>query len=88
MPPFGFIVTILTFACGVLTSPTTQLAKRYALKSTHHIPRKWDRIAPAPPNHMITLQIGLRQGKADEVLQNLKEGMHILRDGVILAFLK
>lgn len=81
MPSFGLIVTTLTFACGVLASPT-QLAKRYALKSTHHVPRKWDRIAPAPPYYMINLQIGLRQGKADEVLQNLKEGMQVLRDGI------
>ncbi|RDI78626.1 hypothetical protein Vi05172_g11355 [Venturia inaequalis] len=73
MLSFGFIVTTLTLVCGVFTSPTSQSAKRYALKSSHHAPRKWDRIAPAPPNHMITLQIGLRQGKADEVLQNLKE---------------
>ncbi|TLD36258.1 putative aspartic-type endopeptidase [Venturia nashicola] len=73
LPSFGLIVTTLTLVCGVFTSPTAQSAKRYALKSTHHVPQKWDRVAPAPPNHMIRLQIGLRQGKADEVLQNLKE---------------
>ncbi|TID23582.1 tripeptidyl peptidase-like protein [Venturia nashicola] len=74
LPSFGLIVTTLTLVCGVFTSPTAQSAKRYALKSTHHVPQKWERVAPAPPNHMISLQIGLRQGKADEVLQNLKEG--------------
>lgn len=72
------VLTTLTLACGVLTSPTTQFSKTYALKSTHHVPRKWDRIASAPLDHMITLQIGLRQGKADEILQNLKEGTKFL----------
>ncbi|QDS69534.1 hypothetical protein FKW77_007609 [Venturia effusa] len=73
MPSLSSLVTTLTLACGVITSPSAQLANKYAVKSSHHVPRDWKRVAPAPADLIINLQIGLRQGKADEVLQTLKE---------------
>jgi tripeptidyl-peptidase-1 len=76
------LTTALTLACGVFSSPTTHLAKRYTLKSTHHVPRKWDRVGSAPLHHTITLQIGLRQGKSDEILRNLKEGIVVILNSI------
>jgi tripeptidyl-peptidase-1 len=45
----------------------------YALKSFHHAPRKWERLSAAPSDHVLTLQIGLKQGRFDDILQHLHE---------------
>jgi hypothetical protein len=75
LPSLPIVLTaVFTLACGVSSSPTSHLSKNYALKSTHHVPRKWSRIGSAPPGHIITLQIGLRQGRSDEILRHLNQG--------------
>jgi hypothetical protein len=73
-------VSALLAAPPVVASPTplgdAGASTAYALKSFHHVPRKWERVGAAPPNHVLTLQIGLKQGRFDEILQHLHEGRH------------
>ncbi len=46
----------------------------YAVKETHHVPRSWRAIGPAPADHMIKLQIGLKQSQFSELERHLYEG--------------
>jgi hypothetical protein len=47
----------------------------YQLKEHHHVPKSWSRIGAAPPDHIISLRIGLAQSRFDELEKNLYEGM-------------
>ena len=46
----------------------------YAIKETHHVPRQWRRVGPATAGSMMNLQIGLKQGRFDELEKHLYEG--------------
>ncbi|KAI9734165.1 MAG: hypothetical protein M1818_006937 [Claussenomyces sp. TS43310] len=46
----------------------------YAVKETHYVPQKWTRIGEAAGDHMIQLQIGLKQSHFDELERHLYEG--------------
>lgn len=46
----------------------------YSVKETHAIPRQWVESGPAPGNHMLRLQIGLKQSNFDELERHLYEG--------------
>lgn len=66
---------LLYLASVVVATPVEKLQKRgYAVKSSHHTPRKWQKAGAAPPNHVLNLQIGLKQARIDDVLQHLNEG--------------
>jgi tripeptidyl-peptidase-1 len=47
----------------------------YAVKDTHHVPRKWAKVGPPPSNHRINLQIGLKQSQFLELERHLYEGI-------------
>jgi tripeptidyl-peptidase-1 len=67
---------LLLLVSSVVASPIDKLQKReFAVKSFHHTPRKWQRFGAAPPNHVLELQIGLKQSKIDDLLRHLNEGM-------------
>jgi tripeptidyl-peptidase-1 len=70
------VSALLTFAPLVVSTPAPlrDASTAYALKSFHHAPRKWARIGDAPSDHVIRLQIGLKQGRFDEILKHLDEG--------------
>jgi tripeptidyl-peptidase-1 len=70
------VVSALLTVSPVVSSPTPLDGVRtaYTLKSFHHVPRKWSRIGEAPSDHVLSLQIGLKQGRFDEVLKHLNEG--------------
>jgi hypothetical protein len=72
------VVSALINVADVFASPTPPGAAgdsvAYTLKSYHHVPPNWERIGAAPPNHALTLQIGLKQGRFDEILQHLNKG--------------
>jgi tripeptidyl-peptidase-1 len=48
----------------------------YSVKETHPIPRRWNVAGRAPGNHMLQLQIGLKQGNFEELERHLYEGWH------------
>lgn len=45
----------------------------YTVKDSHHVPRSFSRIRPAPKDHIINLKIGLKQSKFDELERHLYE---------------
>jgi tripeptidyl-peptidase-1 len=47
----------------------------YSVKETHPIPRGWSPAGRAPGNHILHLQIGLKQENFDELERHLYEGI-------------
>ncbi|KAL8807356.1 MAG: hypothetical protein Q9200_004696 [Gallowayella weberi] len=45
----------------------------YSVKDSHHVPRKWTRVSGAPANHVIDLEIALKQSQFDELERHLYE---------------
>ncbi|KAF2430835.1 subtilisin-like protein [Tothia fuscella] len=67
-------IAALVFCIAVYGLPESQSAlKAYALKSSHMPAQQWTKTNAVSPNHVINLQIGLKQGKFDEVLRRLAE---------------
>ena len=68
----GLTALLAVFA----TASPLRLRSPYAVKESHPVPRKWSRIGPAPADHVINLQIGLKQGNFNELERHLYEGMY------------
>lgn len=51
----------------------------YAIKDSHNVPRKWSNVGPAPAEHWVSLHIGLKQSRFDELEKQLYEGMEFTR---------
>lgn len=66
--PFLIVIRI------VLCSPIYDRS-RYVLKDNHPIPDSWYSEGPAPSQHMINLQIGLKSDRFEELERHLYEGM-------------
>lgn len=49
----------------------------YVVKETHPSPRGWTRLDRAQGGKTIQLQIGLKQGRFDELDRHLREGMFV-----------
>ena len=54
---------------------STTARSPYKLKETHNVPQQWERVGPAPKDHVIHLNIGLKQSNFDELERHLYEGM-------------
>ena len=46
----------------------------FVVKDRHYVPHQWSRVSDAPPDHLLRLNIGLRQSKFDELEKSLYEG--------------
>jgi tripeptidyl-peptidase-1 len=68
------ILIYLSLLISTVLGVHSQGRSSYAVKETHHVPRQWTRVGPAPAWHMINLQIGLKQGRFDELEKHLYEG--------------
>jgi hypothetical protein len=68
-----FALTAATFGLASLLPPRSS----YVVKEVHPVPRRWTRIGPAPRQHLIELQIGLKQNRFDELEKHLYEGISI-----------
>lgn len=67
------ILAAVVAAQAVFASPI-KVRTDYAVKELHPVPRKWVSTGRAPPNHMLHLQIGVKQGNYDELERHLYEG--------------
>ena len=71
----------LLLACLVASEATfaSPLKARspYAVKDSHHVPARWYRLDRAPADHMINLQISLKQSQFSELERHLYEGEDI-----------
>lgn len=64
----------LVAAVGTAAGSPLSVRSPYAVKDSHHVPRQWSNVGAAPPNHIINLQIGLKQSQFDELERHLYEG--------------
>lgn len=74
-PAARYVLTTFLLCAGEVTSRRWEKREGYGLKERHHVPRAWERAGPAPEEHMIQLQIGLRQGQFSELERHLYEGI-------------
>ncbi|KAF4624152.1 hypothetical protein G7Y89_g14020 [Cudoniella acicularis] len=58
---------------GFVTASPLRVRSPYVVKETHFVPRQWSRVGPAPADHIINLQIGLKQNQIDELQRHLYE---------------
>ncbi|CAF9942975.1 MAG: hypothetical protein ALECFALPRED_010346 [Alectoria fallacina] len=66
--PLAFLAASTTILSSPLRSRT-----EYAVKDTHHVPRKWHKVGPAPAHALLNLHIGLKQSQFDELERHLYE---------------
>lgn len=59
----------------VLATPIARSG--YSLKDSHHVPRGWTKVKRAPADHVMQVQIGLKQGNFAELEKQLYEGVFI-----------
>jgi len=69
------VLTILLLGANSVLGAETRLHSQYAVKDRHYVPKQWSRIGPAPADHLIRLQIGLKQSQFSELERHLYEGI-------------
>lgn len=72
MASFIVAFSALLAAQVALTSPVGSRTP-YRVKESHHVPRGWKRVRRAPADHVIDLQIGVKQGNFAELERHLYE---------------
>lgn len=68
---------LLLLAAAASASPL-RARSNYQVKEKFHVPRSWSRVGPAPNEHVINLQIGLKQSQFDELEKHLYQGLFSL----------
>jgi len=71
---FASAVLVAFAASDALASPV-KARSPYAVKETHYVPREWQKLGRAHGARTIQLQIGLKQGRFQELDRHLQEGM-------------
>jgi len=69
------VLIILSLVVSTVHGAESRLHSQYVVKDTHHVPSQWTRVGPAPAEHLIKLQIGLKQSQFSELERHLYEGM-------------
>lgn len=71
-----YLSSLLSVAFAAQAAFATPLKARtaYEVKEIHQAPRKWSSKGRAPSDHMLHMQIGLKQHKFDELERHLYEG--------------
>ena len=64
----------LLFSADVALSSPLHSRYVYTIKDSHNVPKAWSRVGPAPSEHWISLQIGLKQSQFDELERQLYQG--------------
>src|SRR5437016_4227961 len=67
------LFTVLLAASGVSTTPL-QPKSPYVVKDSHFVPRKWTGLGAPPAEHMIDMNIGLKQSQFGKLERELYEG--------------
>ena len=63
------------FLSGFVSGSPLRIRSPYVVKETHPVPSQWTEVAPAPGNHIVQLQIGLKQSQFEELERHLYEGI-------------
>lgn len=72
-----FLTAVLA-AQSAVASAVVRSRSSYAVKERHNVPRKWKRVARAPSEGIIKLNIALKQSQFEELERHLYEGKEIL----------
>ncbi|TGJ88499.1 hypothetical protein E0Z10_g359 [Xylaria hypoxylon] len=84
-----FSAALVVAAQVVFATPVARSG--YSVKDSHHVPRGWTKAARAPADHVMDIQIGLKQSNFDELEKQLYEvsdpahskyGQHLSADEV------
>lgn len=69
-------ISLSFVAFGLIASatPLSSSSRAFAVKDSLNLPNKWKRVGAASPEHVLTLQIGLKQTSFDELEKQLYEG--------------
>lgn len=71
----GFVVAFSALFAAQLTFASPVRSRTpYQVKDVHNVPRGWRRVRRAPADHVIDLQIGVKQSNFAELEKNLYEG--------------
>jgi tripeptidyl-peptidase-1 len=70
----SIFLSVAVAAQTILGTPI-RARTEYSVKETHPIPRGWSPAGRAPGNHILHLQIGLKQENFDELERHLYEGI-------------
>ena len=82
MVGFTSSLVVILAAQAVGATPTLISARApYGVKESHAVPRSWKKLARAPADHVIDLQIGVKQGNFPALEKHLYEGMMIKAPG-------
>jgi len=65
---------LLLFVLSTTAYPSVKSS--HAVKEAHHIPEKWKRVSRAPADHVLKLDIALKQSQFGQLERELYEGMH------------
>lgn len=73
---FGTIWPVWTLAIIVnfVGCSPMHIRSPYTVKDSHPLPSGWRKIGPAPGDHVLNLQIGLKQDRFHELEKHLYEG--------------
>lgn len=71
----SYILVIALFSASTILGKGPPLYSGYAVQDKHPVPNGWSRVGPAPAEHLIKLQIGLKQSNFNELERHLYEGM-------------
>ena len=70
---FAALVAYTRFS-ALISCTSGRSRSSYAVRDSHHVPKGWTRVGQAPGEHMISLEIGLKQSQFDELEGHLFEG--------------
>jgi tripeptidyl-peptidase I len=81
--------TSLALSClAALVAPslaaTIKSRSPYAVKGSHPVPPRWERVDRAHPDHPIELRIGLKQSQFDELERQLYQSKKPSDSGIAL----
>jgi tripeptidyl-peptidase-1 len=69
---------------AIATGSSPRSRSPYVVKDTHHVPKRWKPVGPAPAEHLIKLQIGLKQAQFSELERHLYEGIFSIEEFILL----
>ena len=78
----AFVAAAILAFCDALATPISARSP-YVVKETHYVPKEWQKQDRAHGGKTISLQIGLKQGRFEELDRHLHEGKNCHR-GVLL----
>lgn len=66
----GLLLAAGFLACSAYAKAIRQRSA-FAVKDSHHVPKKWTHVGYPEPDHTIALRIGLKQGSFSELERHL-----------------